>query len=124
MKTNRLANITLETVKKSNNYSQTIDAIKGDLNVNEDDFRITITELEGELKPEDVFRGKNQLDFFSEIIKKLREANDRGGFFSRKLDNVHINITNNRLSELSQYAITPDKLKAFLQKNLEKLQIQ
>lgn len=70
------------------------------------------------------FAEKINWTFFSEIIKKLREANDRGGFFSRKLDNVHINITNNRLSELSQYAITPDKLKAFLQKNLEKLQIQ
>lgn len=124
VKTNHLANITLETVKKSNDYSETIDALKGELNVNEEDFRITSAELEGELKSEDVFRGKNQLDFFSEIIKKLRDANDRGGFFSRKLDNVHINITNNRLSELSQYAITPDELKAFLQKNFEKLQIQ
>lgn len=84
VKTNHLANITLESVKKSNNYSQTIDAIKGDLNVNEDDFRITSAELEGELKPEDVFRGKNQLDFFSEIIKKLRDVNNRGGFFFRR----------------------------------------
>lgn len=124
VKTNHLANITLEAVKKSNNYSQTIDAIKGDLNVNEDDFRITITELEGELKPEDVFRGKNQLDFFSEIIKKLRDVNNRGGFFSKKLDNVHINITNNRLSELSQYAVTPDELRLFLQNNFKKLQMQ
>lgn len=124
VKTNHLANITLESVKKSNNYSQTIDAIKGDLNVNEDDFRITSAELEGELKPEDVFRGKNQLDFFSEIIKKLRDVNNRGGFFSKKLDNVHINITNNRLSELSQYAITPDELRLFLQNNFEKLQMQ
>ena len=124
VKTNHLANITLESVKKSNNYSQTIGAIKGDLNVNEDDFRITSAELEGELKPEDVFRGKNQLDFFSEIIKKLRDVNNRGGFFSKKLDNVHINITNNRLSELSQYAITPDELRLFLQNNFEKLQMQ
>ena len=51
--------------------------------------------------------------------KKLRDVNNRGGFFSKKLDNVHINITNNRLSELSQYAVTPDELRLFYKTTLK-----
>lgn len=67
---------------------------------------------------------EKSIGLFSEIIKKLRDVNNRGGFFSKKLDNVHINITNNRLSELSQYAVTPDELRLFLQNNFKKLQMQ
>ena len=49
------------------------------------------------------FRGKNQLDFFVEFVKGLKMLNKAGGYFSTKYNNIHINITSNRLSELSQY---------------------
>ena len=60
------------------------------------------------------FRGKNELDFFVNFIKELKLLNDAGGYFSVKRNNIHIDITSNRLSELSQYAITPENLEDFL----------
>ena len=51
------------------------------------------------------------------IIKALKDLNFSGGYFSRKLNNVHINLSDNRLSELSQYAITPPELNEFLEKH-------
>lgn len=66
------------------------------------------------------FRGKNQLDFFVEFINGLKLLNDKGGYFSVKKNNIHINITVNRLSELSQYAITPPSLEEFLENHKKK----
>lgn len=50
-----------------------------------------------------------------EFVKGLKTLNKAGGYFSTKYNNIHINITSNRLSELSQYAITPICLKEFLE---------
>ena len=59
------------------------------------------------------FRGKNQLDFFVEFLNKLKCLRKEGKYFETKYD-VKLNITNNRLSELSQYAVTPPQLEKFL----------
>ena len=67
-----------------------------------------------------VFRGKNQLDFFVEFIKIIKELNKCSKYFKTKHNNVHLNITDNRLSELSQYAITPVELQKFLADNKRK----
>lgn len=74
-------------------------------------------ELLEESEPQLVFRGKNQLDFLVSIVKKLKALNSSGEYFSATLKNVHINITDNRLSELSQYAITPPELDSFLERH-------
>lgn len=63
---------------------------------------------------ENIFRGKNQLDFLVRLIELLKQAHHNGEFFEKKKSSVTINITNNRLSELSQYAITPDSLIEFI----------
>lgn len=55
------------------------------------------------------FEEKTSL-IFVELIKRLKEANEKGEFFSQKMEHVRINITDNRLSELSQYALTPTEL--------------
>ena len=65
-------------------------------------------------KPVVKYRGKNQLDFFCSLLKQLKEYNNLGGYFSTKHNCVKLNITGNRLSELSQYALTPKSLEAFL----------
>ena len=122
VKTNQLANITLSNVKKSDRYSEIIALLKSMLSINETKLESITDQLKNEVELDNIFRGKNQLDFFVELIKKLKAANKRGEFFSKKINNVHINITDNRLSELSQYAITPDELKTFLRKNFEKMQ--
>ena len=47
-------------------------------------------------------------------IKILKDLNAQGGYFSSKLTRVYITISENRLSELSQYAVTPPELAEFL----------
>ena len=64
------------------------------------------------------------MDFFVAFIKQLKSLNSTGGYFSEKYNNIHINITSNRLSELSQYAITPSSLEEFLDVQLSKLLAQ
>ena len=69
------------------------------------------------------FRGKNQLDFFVGFIRTLKKVNDDGGYFETKYNNIHINLTSNRLSELSQYAVTPPTLEDFLERHKKEFMI-
>ena len=56
-----------------------------------------------------------------DILKKIiKELNKCSKYFKTKHNNVHLNITDNRLSELSQYAITPVELQKFLADNKRK----
>lgn len=66
-------------------------------------------------------RGKNQLDFFVAILQNLKQLSTTQSYFSQKLSLVYLNITKNRLSELSQYAITPPELEAFLRSHIKKV---
>lgn len=45
----------------------------------------------------------------------------QGVILKKKYNNIHINITANRLSELSQYAITPQVLVEFLKNHKNKM---
>lgn len=114
IKTTDLVTISINEVVQSQNYGQTIGLLTQKINIKQE--LMALTDASFELVPDvsAVFRGKNQLDFFVTLVNILRDANKQGGFFSEKLKRVRINITNNRLSELSQYAVTPPELKAFL----------
>ncbi len=119
VKLSQIARITLEKVDKSSKF----DDMVSDFNLK---FQVDVTkmeQLEFELRkagnPELVLRGKNQLDFMCKFISLLREANDHStndvpSYFSVKLSRVYIDLTTNRLSQLSQYARTPIELKNFL----------
>ncbi len=87
------------------------------MNADAELLEILENELLEESEPHLVLRGKNQLDFLVSIVMKLKDLNTSGGYFSTKLNNVHVNITENRLSELSQYAITPPELDSFLERH-------
>jgi hypothetical protein len=50
-------------------------------------------------------------------------VNDDGGYFETKYNNIHINLTSNRLSELSQYAVTPPTLEDFLERHKKEFMI-
>ena len=58
-----------------------------------------------------------------EFIKALKKLNDDGGYFEIKYNNIHINLTSNRLSELSQYAVTPSTLDEFLERHKKEFMI-
>lgn len=120
IKTSQMINIKVNKVSRLSKYDITTNKIKEDLKFNDSE----IEEAKKELKDKGDFilnfRGKNQLDFLVEFIRDLKWLNNVGGYFSKKRDGVHINITVNRLSELSQYAITPQSLEIFLEKHKEK----
>lgn len=122
IKTFHLAEIEIGIVSKATKYNETLNQIRDKLNFEEYEIEQAKSEL---IKKGDFslnFRGKNQLDFFTKFIKCLKDLNKTGGYFSKKYNNVHIDITSNRLSILSQYAITPDSLKEFLNRHEAKFQ--
>lgn len=120
IKTSHMIDVKVNEVSKSPRYNETINEIKDKLGFSDREVDEAKKEL---LRKENYslnFRGKNQLDFFVEFIKDLRRLNNMGGYFGTKYNGVHINITKNRLSELSQFAITPSSLDSFLERRKEK----
>lgn len=115
IKTSHLACIEIEKVIKASRHDEQIERCTALLNADTS----VLTKIENEFHLDGNLcinlRGKNQLDFFVAFIKILKDLNSTGGYFSEKLKNVHINLTDNRLSELSQYAITPKELIVFLE---------
>ncbi|MDZ5671921.1 DUF4435 domain-containing protein [Bacillus stercoris] len=64
-----------------------------------------------------LIHGKFELHFLRKIIENLKDYNSNGHYFSRKRDNINIDIqSSNILSNLSQYALTTECLVAFLKK--------
>lgn len=115
VKTSHLVKIDVERITKSSKYEETINGIKDRLQFNETEMREAQKELLEKGNFSLNFRGKNQLDFFVGFIKNLKQESVNGGYFASKHNGVHIDITANRLSELSQYAVTPPILEEFLE---------
>lgn len=122
VKTSHIVKVEVAKVERASRYVDTIQDIKEKLQFSEEDIEKAKNILNEQGNFSMNFRGKNQLDFFVSFIKGLKELNNVGGYFSEKYNNVHINITSNRLSELSQYAITPSCLEKFLDVHFYKLQ--
>lgn len=117
VKTSHMVQVKVLGVTKASKYEQTIQQLREKLEFEEYELDQVKAELidKGEFSLN--FRGKNQLDFFVEFIKELKMLNKAGGYFSKTYNNIHINITSNRLSELSQYAVTPICLEQFLERH-------
>ena len=125
IETNKIVDIDIENtlkIKDSKKYQEAINKIKEELDVKEKEIEVAINELSKKGEYSLNFRGKNQLDFFVEFLKKLKILRKKGKYFEKKY-NVKLNITDNRLSELSQYAITPPELEKFLNKHKLKFNI-
>lgn len=96
IKTKNLVSVSLNVVKKSKNYSVTINDLKNQLQTNEFEVERAIERIKRAGDFANVFRGKNQLDFFIAIINILKQANFEETFFEKKRKTVSINLTNNR----------------------------
>lgn len=123
IKTSHMLKIHIDKVEKATKYDETIDEIKEKLQFEEMEIEKAEEELVRKGKFSLNFRGKNQLDFFVGFIRTLKKVNDDGGYFETKYNNIHINLTSNRLSELSQYAVTPPTLEDFLERHKKKFVI-
>lgn len=121
-KTSHMVQVRVNEISKAARYDETISSIKEKLGLEEyeiDEAKRNLTRI-GDFSLN--FRGKNQLDFFVGFINGLKSLNSTGGYFSTKYNNININITSNRLSELSQYAIFPTSLEEFLDRHKNKFQ--
>lgn len=112
--TSHLVCITLNCVSKSRRHDEKIETLMSQLSVSSESISKIVQDLLAEEKPHLVFRGKNQLDFMVDIIRILKEENRARSFFAEEHNNVNITLSKNRLSELSQYAVTPTELIEFI----------
>lgn len=113
-KKNHFVNITIDSIAKGAKNDEHIEDLKALLNCNEEDINNAKKELLSTGTPEMCFRGKNQLDFLVTFIIMLKAQHASGEFFEKKQNAVRINLTNNCLAELSQYAIFPQCLSDFI----------
>lgn len=116
--TSSCVDISIFGVTPTAKYEAILSEIKTMLSFTDDEIEKAKLKLTDIGNYENIFRGKNELDFFTCILTSLKSANKSETYFSRKIDRVRINITNNRLSELSQYAIMPDCLDTFLKSHV------
>ena len=123
IKTSHMLKVNVNKVEKATKYDETINDIKEKLQFEEKEIEKAKEELKAKGDFSVNFRGKNQLDFFVEFIRGLKKLNEDGEYFEIKHNNIHINVTSNRLSELSQYAVTPPILEEFLEKNKAEFKI-
>lgn len=114
IRTSHLASISVDEVVKSNHHDRVIAKLLEQLHASPEELSPIEANLALESQPHLVLRGKNQLDFMVSLIKIFKDLNIKGGYFSSKLPRVYITISENRLSELSQYAVTPPELIEFL----------
>lgn len=112
IKTSALVKVNLDKVEKDPKYEINIQSIKDVLKFTEEEIEEAKEFLKNKGNFSCNFRGKNQFDFFVMFINDLKRKKDE--YFSESCNSVHINITTNRLSELTQYAITPASLEKFL----------
>jgi hypothetical protein len=115
VKTSKLIDINVGNVTRKEYYFEFITQAMKILRITSGDFESAKQELIAANDFQNCFRGKNQLDFLQKYIDCLKKKCINGGYFSQPLDGVKITITNNRLSELNQYALTPRRLFEFLE---------
>lgn len=113
IKTNQLMLITLEDVQKNTKYSSLISHLETQLSAEESEINEAMDEIRSKGDYKNLFRGKNQLDFFIKLINLLKQAS-KTDFYTFEHPKSTINVDSNALSSLSQYALTPNCLKCFI----------
>lgn len=114
IKTHQMIKVDIEGVDKGDKYDEYINNLKSQLCVNDQELLEAIEIIKEMGDFPNLFRGKNQLDFMIYLLNLLKQLHEQGTFFDNKQTSVNINLTNNRLSELSQYAEFPPSLKTFI----------
>lgn len=114
-----LVQCSIEGVQKAEKCDKIEAELRGNIDPDSEILDSIKKSLESAPNASYVLRGKNQLDFFVSMLREFKKLSASEGYFSKKLPRVYLDITKNRLSELSQYAITPPELKSFLTAHLK-----
>lgn len=104
-------------IDQTDNYINEIKTMLKDLGFSNDDFESVKNELYSIKNKTDYFRGKNELKFFQDFIMLLLRLHKEEKYFKKKSNCVHITLTKNILSELSQYADEPESLIQFIERH-------
>lgn len=115
IKTHQMIEISMDVIGKGCKYDEIINNLKTKLKTVDAELEDAINEIKAKGDYNNLFRGKNQLDFMVTFINILKQLHKEEKFFEKKQESVTINISGNRLSELSQYAILPNCLQAFVE---------
>lgn len=116
-KTSKLVNVSIDDVSCTSEYDSVINVLLDEHNISRKEMNEMIKNFKKCNNWHMNLRGKNQLDFFVKFITSLQQA-VKSGKFLEKSDTINITITKNRISELSEYAKTPQCLERFLEENI------
>lgn len=123
--TKHLFKLEEDRLVKHESYNSIIQKMRKTLGVNDTQVDIAMNFFTERKNFWNDFRGKNQLDIFVSVLNFIKEREkqiikienqrihdgDTSGAIKRS---IHLTITSNKLTELSQYAITPECLQSFL----------
>jgi hypothetical protein len=111
----RFVKIDLNQITKNYGIDDLYERIKGAITISQEELDARLTELRSSTRQKS-FRGKFEIEFLRKFLGKLiHEANkDNSHYFTRKVTVVLLLSEKNIISELSQYADTPDCLDSYL----------
>ena len=116
IKTSKLVSIDIQKgLSYSKYYQNEIDKLKEAIGVSDQEILEARKRLIAKGNPGFVFRGKNQLFFFTTFITQLKEKKE--SIFNPVPTSVNIFPKQNSLSTLSKYAKTPEELIVFIKKH-------
>lgn len=111
--------VTLAEIKRSSRYDNCIRSMMSESDFTESDVCRAKTILSRVKNMSNVFRGKNQFEFFLKYLELLIES--KSEYFEEEIGNITIHSEKNKLTEFNSYAITSNKLVGFLDRQYKKL---
>mgnify|MGYP003303865835 CR=1 FL=1 len=111
--------VTLAEIKRSSRYDNCIRSMMSESDFTESDVCRAKTILTRVKNMSNVFRGKNQFEFFLKYLELLIESKNE--YFEEEIGNITIHSEKNKLTEFNSYAITSNKLVGFLDRQYKKL---
>lgn len=116
VKFKHLAQVELYSVRSNYDLTNPLSVFRDAINIDWDETAIAEADQSFDIKNLAAqFRGEQQLEFLKAFIMKLKiDRTSKTPQFFEKSENVTLNLSANCISELSQYADTPNCLHAFL----------
>ncbi|OOO00073.1 MAG: hypothetical protein ATN35_09305 [Epulopiscium sp. Nele67-Bin004] len=108
--------VTLDGVSKKEEYIEILNELQIRYDITKNEVKLANKQLQLRGKQEDIFRGKNQLDGFCEIIDQIFRHKDQ--IFIEEQEIISINFKMKPLFLYSKYVDVPECLKRFLEAHI------